>query len=81
MTTLTTSISDNLVALLSAKAKELNLPKNKLIEKALSLYLEHLERAAYAKSYQRASEDVDIMLVAEEGMTEYLSQLQQDEAG
>ncbi|GAB3334186.1 hypothetical protein GCM10027429_15130 [Marivirga atlantica] len=81
MTTLTTSIPDQLVELLSAKAKELNMPKNKLIEKALSLYLEHLERAAYAKSYQRASEDADVMLMAEEGMTEYLKQLKEDEAG
>jgi len=81
MTTLTTSISDHLVDLLSLKAKELNLPKNKLIEKALSLYLNHLEKAAYVKSYQQASADADTLMIAEEGMSEYLNQLQDDEAG
>jgi hypothetical protein len=41
-----------------------------LIEKALDLYLEHLKRAAYIKSYKAADQDADINLMAEEGMDE-----------
>jgi len=52
------------------------MPKNKLIETALRIYLEHLDKAEYIKSYQEASEDKDLLLIAEEGMKDYLDQLQ-----
>ena len=35
---------------------------------------EHLEKAEYVKSYKEASDDSDILLIAEEGMEEYLKQ-------
>jgi hypothetical protein len=54
----------------------LSVPKNKLIENALRLYLEHLEKAEYIKSYKLAAQDKDTMLLAEEGMEEYLQQLE-----
>ena len=52
------------------------MPKNKLIENALRLYLEHLEKAEYIRSYKRASPDQDILAIAEEGMNDYLRQLE-----
>lgn len=55
------------------------MPKNKIIEKALSLYLDHLNRAEYIKSYKQMQEDRDLLAIAEEGMSDYLKQLQ-DEA-
>lgn len=61
MTTITTSLPDDLVKRLSDQAKQLEMPKNKLIEQALNLYLEHLKRAAYIKSYQAAQDDKDIL--------------------
>ncbi len=75
MATFTSTLPDNLLQLLSDKAKALSLPKNKLIENALRLYLEHLEKAEYIKSYKQAATDKDIMLIAEEGMADYLNQL------
>jgi len=75
MRTFTSSLPDDLLDQLSVKAKELSVPKNTLIEKALRIYLEQLNRAAYIKSYKRMSEDVEITQLAEEGMTDYLSQL------
>jgi hypothetical protein len=50
-------------------------PKNKLIEKALMLYLEQLNKAAYIKSYRQMSEDTDVLQLAEEGMQAYYAQL------
>lgn len=80
MATFTSSLPDDLLRLLSEKARTLSMPKNKLIENALRLYLEHLERAEYVKSYKMASNDDDLVSIAEEGMQDYLKQLE-DEAG
>ncbi len=77
MATFTSTLPDSLLELLSEKAKTLSVPKNKLIENALRLYLEHLEKAEYIKSYKKASEDKDVMLIAEEGMEDYLKQLEE----
>ncbi len=75
MATFTSTLPDDLLQLLTAKAKALSLPKNKLIENALKLYLDHLEKAEYIKSYKLASQDDDILAIAEEGMIDYLKQL------
>ncbi len=54
------------------------MPKNKLIETALSLYLDHLKRAEYIKSYRNAAHDEDMIKIAEEGIEEYLTQLENE---
>ena len=77
MTTFTSSLPDDLLDQLSKKAKELNIPKNKLIEKALSIYLDQLNRAAYVKSYKKMAKDTDLLDIAEEGMTDYLQEIEQ----
>ena len=68
MATFTSTLPDDLLNVLAEKAKELSIPKNKLIEKALRIYLDQLNRAAYVKSYKRLAEDADILQIAEEGM-------------
>ena len=80
MATFTSSLPDELLENLSKMAKELKMPKNKLIEKALSLYLEQIERAQYIKSYKRMAKDEDMLLMAEEGMLDYLKTLEEFEA-
>jgi len=75
MTTFTSSLPDDLLKLLDEKAKMLSVPKNKLIEKALRIYLDQINRAEYAKSYRRAASDEDVITIAEEGMSDYLNQL------
>ena len=77
MITFTSTLPDDLMNLLSEKAKELSIPKNKLIEKALRIYLDQINRAAYMKSYKRLAEDTDVLLIAEEGMEEYLKNLEE----
>lgn len=78
MTTITTSLPDDLVQRLAEYANTMGMPKNKLIEKALSLYLDHLKRAAYVKSYKTAADDEDILTLAEEGMHAYFKQLEDE---
>jgi hypothetical protein len=77
MATFTSTLPDDLLSMLSEKAKALSLPKNKLMENAIRLYLEHLEKAEYIRSYQKASSDKDVLTIAEEGMEDYLSQIRE----
>ena len=76
MATFTSNLPGDLLKLLAEKAESLALPKNRLIENALRLYLTHLEKAEYIKSYRRAKSDPDILTIAEEGMRDYLSLLE-----
>jgi hypothetical protein len=78
MATYTSTLPDSLMALLNEKAKELAIPKNKLIEKALRIYLEQVKKAAYLKSYKQMAKDEDILTLAEEGMEDYFAQLNED---
>lgn len=76
MSTFISSLPDDLFAKLGKKSKKLSIPKNKLIENALRLYLDHLEKAEYIQSYRRTSDDSDILPMVEEGMADYLKRLE-----
>jgi len=76
MTTFTSTLPDDVFQLLNEKAKTLSLPKNKIIERSLRLYLDQLNRAEYIKSYQQVAGDKDILALAEEGMADYFKQLE-----
>jgi hypothetical protein len=76
MATYTSTLPDSLMRLLNEKAKELAIPKNKIIEKALSIYLNQVKKAEYIKSYKSLSNNTDILFLAEEGMEDYFTQLE-----
>jgi len=80
MATFTSSLPSDLLEKLDEYARKMEIPKNKLIEKALRLYLDHLKRVAYVKSYSQSKNDEDMISIAEEGMSDYLKQIE-DEAG
>jgi hypothetical protein len=75
MATYTSTLPNALLELLNKKAQELKIPKNKLIEKALEIYLTQLNKAEYIRSYKQMGDDEDILLMAEEGMSEYLKEI------
>jgi len=75
MVTFTSTLPEDVFKRLNETSGKLSVPKNKIIVKALRIYLDHLTRAEYAKSYQQASDDIDILSIAEEGMEDYLKQL------
>ena len=75
MTTFTSTLPDDLMNLLNEKAQSLSMPKNKLIEKALRIYLDQLNRAEYVRSYKQLAEDTDIRSIAEESMIDYCKDL------
>ncbi len=74
MSTFTSTLPDELLAQLAETANKLSSPKNKLIEKALRIYLNQLTRVEYINSYKQMNDDVNIMDMAEEGMVDYLKQ-------
>jgi predicted transcriptional regulator len=76
MSTFTSTLPDALLKQLNDTAKKLKLPKNKLIEKALTIYLDQVKRAEYIQSYKQAGQDANIMSIAEEGMEDYFKQLE-----
>jgi len=76
MTTFTSTLPDDLLQKLNEMAIKLSIPKNRIIEKALQIYLDQLTRAEYVKSYNSASEDLNIIEMAEDGMEDYLKQLE-----
>ena len=75
MATYTSTLPEDLLNSLREKADQISVPMNKLIEKAIRIYLDQLNRAEYVKSYSEAGDDQDIMSIAEEGMADYLKQL------
>jgi predicted transcriptional regulator len=77
MTTFTSTLPDELFQKLNEMASKLAMPKNKIIEKALRIYLDQLTRAEYINSYRQAGQDTEIMQIAEEGMEDYLKQLEE----
>jgi len=76
MTTFTSTLPDELLQKLNEMALKLAIPKNRIIEKALQIYLDQLTRAEYVKSYKQAGGDINIIEMAEEGMEDYLKQLE-----
>lgn len=79
MSTFTSTLPDELLQELNKVAQKLSMPKNKILEKALRIYLHQLKRVEYIKSYKELSEDVDTLSIAAEGMEEYLKQLEEHE--
>jgi len=77
MTTITTTLPDDVLDMLRRQAEKLSIPKNRIIEKALRIYLDQMNRAEYVRSYKKAAKDADIMSIAEEGMEDYIKQLEE----
>lgn len=75
MPTYTSTLPEELLLEVNKLSKELKVPKNKLIEKALTIFVAEYKRAQYAASFQRASADTDMIVIAEEGMSQYLKTL------
>lgn len=72
MTTFTSTLPEELIRKLNEMAGKLTMPKNKIIEKALQIYLDQLTRAEYVKSYKQAGDDTNILNIAEEGMDDIM---------
>ena len=77
MATFTSSLPDKLLNDLAARASELKVPKNKLIQKALEYYLEKLDRASFLNSYKKMADDPEQLILAEEGIEDWFKILEE----
>jgi predicted transcriptional regulator len=80
MANYTSSLPDSLLTQLSEMAQKLKVPKNQIIERALYKYLTEVERQLYIRSFKQLSGDKDILSMAEEGMEDYLMNLDEWDA-
>ncbi len=82
MPNFTSSLPEKTLNQLAITSKKLKVPKNQIIEMALNLYLEHLEKEMYIASFKKLSSDKEMKDLADEGMEEYADELNKwDEKG
>lgn len=67
----TSSIKSSLLKKLDDHSQKYKMPKNKIIESALSKYFEELKREEYRRSFRRANKDPEMQVMAEEGLEDY----------
>jgi hypothetical protein len=72
LTTYTSTIPKDLFLMLNKYSEMFEIPKNKIIEKALRHYFDELKKAEYVKSFKKANEDGEMISMAEEGLEDYL---------
>lgn len=70
--TYTSTIPRDLLLMLNKYSELFEIPKNKVIEKALRYYFDELKKAEYVKSFKKANEDGEMLTMAEEGLEDYL---------
>ena len=73
--TYTSTLSPAILKELELYAVKLKTTKKLLIEKAITSFLEELKRQEYVRSFQNANADKEMLLIAEEGITEYKKML------
>jgi len=75
MMTFTSTLPEDVIANLNKLSETLKVPKNKIIERALSRYIEQIERQMYIRSYKQLADDTDLLNLAEEGIENYEAEL------
>ncbi len=76
MANYTSSLPESLLIRLAEMAQKLKVPKNQIIEHALNKYLTEVERQMYIRSFKQLAGDEDILALAEEGMDDYITLLE-----
>jgi predicted DNA-binding protein len=70
--TFTSTLSPELISLLNDYSKKTKTPKSRLISIAIKNYINELKREEYINSFQKAKSDVEIKILAEEGIEDFL---------
>jgi predicted transcriptional regulator len=69
---ITSSLSPELISRLDNYSRKFKIPKSRILEQALEAYFEKIKKAEYIRSFKMASEDQDMLSMAEEGLEDYL---------
>ena len=73
--TFTSTLPEKIIGQLNSYAELLKTKKNKIIERALLKYFEENRRNEFVKSYKRANDDAEMLMMVEEGIEDYLNLL------
>jgi 5'-deoxynucleotidase YfbR-like HD superfamily hydrolase len=71
----TSTLSPALLDWLRGYSKEKGKTKRAILEEALVRYRRQEEKKAFAKSFKRAAKDPEMLIMAEEGLADYLEQI------
>ncbi|MBM3405323.1 MAG: CopG family transcriptional regulator [Bacteroidetes bacterium] len=77
--TFTSTLPSEVWDMLEKYALRLKIPKNRLMEKALRNYFDHLKKAEYTLSFRKAAGDETLKPMAEEGLEEYIKMIEDHE--
>jgi predicted transcriptional regulator len=80
MATFTSSLPDKTLEQLSALAQRLHIPKNQIINEALTKYFFEIERQQFIDSFERVGQDDEMKELAEMGLDDYLDHLNELDA-
>lgn len=75
MVTFTSSLPNKTIDQLAELSKKLGVPKNQLINEALTGYFHEIERRQYEASFERVALDDEMIEMAELGLEDYVDQL------
>lgn len=70
--TFTSTLSKDLVSLLDDYSKKMNTTKSKMINIAISNYINQLKKEKYINSFKRAKDDIEIKNLTEAGIEDFL---------
>ncbi len=75
---ITSSLSPEIISRLDGYSKKFRIPKSRILEQALEAYFEKLKKAEYIRSFKAAAGDDEVVLMAEEGLEDYLKILDEE---
>lgn len=73
--TFTNNMSSDLMQWMEKYSAKQNLTRRVVLEKALTEFRKGVRRKEYAESFKKASSDLDIKNMAEDGLGDYFQQL------
>ena len=71
----TSTLSPQLMNWLNDYSQKIKTTKKAVIEEALRLFQKEMKKRQMAESFKKASQDLEIRQMTEEGMDDYLNQL------
>lgn len=75
MTTYTSSLPESTLNQLTAISQQLDIPKNQIINEALTKYFFEIERQQYIASFERVAKDSEMAELGDMGLVDYVDHL------
>jgi hypothetical protein len=77
--TYTSTLPEDVMETVNDYSEKNNISKNKVVENALRQFFFGIKQNDFREGFKRAANDIEMRLIAEEGMDDYSEILQQNE--